>query len=443
MKLTMFQAGKGDCLLLRSRNGKTMLIDGGKSKEYRNHVRRTLGNLAANDQLLDLVYVSHIDDDHIAGVLTLMEDSIAWRRFDYQRATGNTEMREPRFPRPPAIKALWHNAFKAQVDDNEGAIENQLVANARIFSTDLSFAEDLQSKVTNLRDTYNNLGTSVKQGLQLTRRAVSQLRVDINPPTAGRLISVEAVPEVENLGELDIYIIGPFEEDLNNLRKRWNKWLQANQQVVEEVEAEIEADMEAFAGLMVMDEGQRLSSILFSLAAVLGDRKAVTPPNLASLMLLVEEGEEEKKRILLTGDGHAADIVKGLEAHEKLDPQGRLHVDILKVQHHGSKNNITAEFCEKITADHYLFCGNGDHHNPHLDVIDTLVNTRSSLPEDHPQAGKAFKLWFNSSPQVVSTEKRRKHMEDVGIKVAGHAAKNDLVKFKFLDRGSKLEINLE
>ena len=40
-----------------------------------------------------------------------------------------------------------------------------------------------------------------------------------------------------------------------------------------------------------------------------GDRAKVTPPNLASIMIYVEDGNAT---LLLTGDGHANDAMKGL-----------------------------------------------------------------------------------------------------------------------------------
>ena len=44
--------------------------------------------------------------------------------------------------------------------------------------------------------------------------------------------------------------------------------------------------------------------------------KGVTEANLASLMLLVEEGPAS---VLLTGDGVSSEILDGLEHHGKLD----------------------------------------------------------------------------------------------------------------------------
>ena len=89
-------------------------------------------------------------------------------------------------------------------------------------------------------------------------------------------------------------------------------------------------------------------------------------------MFFVKEG---KQTMLLTGDGHWKDILNGLERH-KLLKGGKLHVDVLKAQHHGSEHNFKDEFCDVVTADDYVFCGNGQHENPDLDVLQMVVDRR-------------------------------------------------------------------
>ena len=184
-----------------------------------------------------------------------------------------------------------------------------------------------------------------------------------------------------------------------------------------------------------MDEGSLLLSAMLGLAAKLGDRSRVTIPNLASLMLLVEEAGV---KILMTGDGHARDILKGLEKSEKLDQQGKLHVNVLKVQHHGSENNIDADFCKRITADHYIFCGNGSRKNPDLTVVQLIIDTRLADGKE----GK-FKLWFNSSVKMAGTEDNAAQMhqlEDLVAQAASHS--HGRLAYRFLKQGSKLEIDI-
>ena len=73
MKLHVVQAEYGDCLLLISENGKNstaVLIDGGPYQTFEKHLRPTLQKLPKNGKL-DLVVLSHIDNDHIISLVDL------------------------------------------------------------------------------------------------------------------------------------------------------------------------------------------------------------------------------------------------------------------------------------------------------------------------------------------------------------------------------------
>ena len=46
-----------------------------------------------------------------------------------------------------------------------------------------------------------------------------------------------------------------------------------------------------------------------------------------------------------------------------------MQVDVLKVPHHGSANNLDDDFFERVIADHYVFSGNGEHGNPERESL--------------------------------------------------------------------------
>jgi beta-lactamase superfamily II metal-dependent hydrolase len=432
MKIIIFQADKGDSLLIQGQDGRNIFADGGLKRSYRKHVRVTLGVLAKNGEIIDLVYVSHIDQDHIGGILQLMDDAVDWRVYDYQFNSGNSNFPKPKFPRPPQMQAIWHNAFKDQVGENIGAIETQLVLNSRLLNLKTLLTGEEKINLAEMAETYTDLTYSIKEGLQLANRlSKNQLNVPVNPEFNGGLIFIDDAPEKISVGGMDLYIIGPYKSELEKLRQKWNTWLEENQAIVAEVRAE--ADDEA--ANLPMDEGQLLLSNMLSLATKLGDRTQVTIPNLASLMLLIEENG---KTILMTGDGHASDILKGLDKQNKLDPQGRLHVDVLKVQHHGSEHNIDEDFCQAITADHYIFCGNGAHENPNADVLRLIIDTRLANDDE-----SGFKFWFNSCAKFAGTDKREEHMRQVKdlVDTAARVGKYRL-HYRFLTQGSKTQFNL-
>lgn len=211
------------------------------------------------------------------------------------------------------------------------------------------------------------------------------------------------------VGGLQMRVLAPFEEDLDKLRKEWNTWLDRNEAVVQTIRRKAGDDEDLLGNEVV-----RLIARLTAEAKVLGNRDEVTAPNLASLMLLVEEGN---KKVLLTGDGHRNEVLKGLKHHGKLNGQGKLHVDVLKVQHHGAAANIDEAFCKSVTADHYVFCGNGSDENPEVDVVKKLVKARRAAKPSRP-----FKLWFNSSSTAAEPKKNKDHMKKVENVVASLVA---------------------
>ena len=81
---------------------------------------------------------------------------------------------------------------------------------------------------------------------------------------------------------------------------------------------------------------------------------------------------------------------------------------MLKVQHHGSECNLSRTFAETVLADHYVFCGDGAHHNPDPAVVRTIVDARLGVDP------RPFTLWFNCSAQRTGPSKRRAMQAAIG-----------------------------
>ncbi|MGW1671603.1 hypothetical protein [Streptomyces sp. NPDC002324] len=100
-------------------------------------------------------------------------------------------------------------------------------------------------------------------------------------------------------------------------------------------------------------------------------------PNLSSIVLLLRHAEGTA---LLTGDARGDHVLAGLRALDLLD-DAPLHVDLLKLPHHGSDRNVEPGFFERIRADHYVVSADGvRHHHPGEDTLRWLVESRA--PED-------------------------------------------------------------
>jgi hypothetical protein len=421
-------------MLITGADGRRILADGGMRSSYRTHVAPALNRLHRQGARIDLAYVSHIDQDHIAGILQLMDDLVDWKVHEFQIANGNPNHPQPDSPRPPEVRNIWHNAFHEQIGDNAGAIEDMLAANASLLST-------LKPKWAQRQaEECGDLATSMAEAVKLSRRIGSeQLDIPLNPEYGGGLMFVTEPTESLRIGGLSITVIGPWDEDLKKLRDKWNTWLRSERgrRSIRRIREEARED----ADRLNWSEFDRIMEPILIQAGELGDRGKVTLPNLASLMLCVEENG---RTVLMTGDGHCQDILDGLEACGKLDAAGNIHVDVLKVQHHGSEHNTNREFCRRVTADHYIFCGNGAHENPDLNVVRTYLDSRigpASRRSRNAQVGNRFRMWFNSSSGSTKT-RYRNHMRRLERMVQREVRPNGPLQCSFLDDRSFFNLNL-
>jgi len=190
--LEAVSAKQGDCLLLHWGDAKAprhALIDGGPSGVYEQWLKPRLGVLAHPDRPaeLELVLVSHIDDDHIHGVLDLFGESI--------------EAEQDELTAPCIIKRLWHNAFRELTGSALTDASAELDAGA-------SVREGVPASA---------IVASVGQGGRLQADA-GGLGVPINDGQGGLIVggAVSQLP-----GGLKLSVISPSTAQLDALRARW------------------------------------------------------------------------------------------------------------------------------------------------------------------------------------------------------------------------------
>ena len=118
--LEVRRARKGDCLLLHfgSKDDPGLIIvDGGPKSVYKPHLKprleqiRIARGLSNQDSLpIDLLMVSHVDDDHIQGILDLTKELV--------------ESQDAQKPQLVQVLSFWHNSF----DDIIGKRPEELTA---------------------------------------------------------------------------------------------------------------------------------------------------------------------------------------------------------------------------------------------------------------------------------------------------------------------------
>ena len=409
MDIHIFQSHQGDCLMVEdAANQHRILCDGGTPQAMRDYIAPQLTAWQAANKKIDCVYISHIDEDHIGGIVELLDLLVQWKVFDYHVSKGDKPA-EPALPRPPNVGGIWHNSFRDMLPDDVGDIEALLAASAPLLQV-----SQVPRWVEAGRE-YAQIATSVKQALTVSRLVrpdllgvqVNELRN--NPKHSGKLLLARSDLVPEQFGGLAVSIICPSRAELGKLRKLWKDWLstEKNQDTARKIR-------DAYAGALgssaVFANGNPID-----LGRGQGDAvyKGVTVPNIASTVLLVEE---KGKTLLLTGDSHADMIVDGLRRGGRLSA-GHLHLDVLKYPHHGAKANVSDEFLRLISADHYNFCGDGSHTNPELSVLKAVLDSRVGPVGKRVQApqakGRPFKFWFSTSPHAQKEGPDRDHMQRV------------------------------
>lgn len=170
-RLAMLPASEGDCLILSYGPGEDALghivIDGGRKATWP-HLKRALGRIAARGEQVELLVLSHIDADHIDGLLAMAGD--------------------PDLPLRP--RELWYNGF------------DQLALLARPGS--------LQPFGFRAADAYS--------------KALAAAGWEINRRFDGKPVFVDDQPLAISLGDLRLQLLSPDFAKLDRLRKEWRKW---------------------------------------------------------------------------------------------------------------------------------------------------------------------------------------------------------------------------
>ncbi len=352
MKLHAIQAHEGDCLLLEHEQaGKTrfLLIDGGPADTYDPHLGRALEKLVAPaGGVLDLVVVSHVDGDHVTGLLELLVERRSAKEEGVPFVVGK-------------IGDLWHNAFDEVVSPGTDIVPRFADLMTLMSALRQAHAGGLTAARRARIELAAKAIATIGQGHRLAREARLQ-KIPRNRAFDGKPIIARSDAARTSHG-LKLRVVGPTQANLEALRLAWEAFLEAQEKKARQGKLDL---------LSMSDE---------------------SVPNLSSVQLLVEK---KGKRMLLTGDGRGDHLLEALEELELLDAGGGIDVDLLKGPHHGSDRNVDRAFFERVRARTYVVSANGKDGNPDSATLKWIVGAAKK------QDRKITIALTNSTP---STEK--------------------------------------
>ncbi len=360
MRFEFLPAYKGDCFLIHGGTETEpvlILVDGGPGGTYDDHLRPRLMELRDERELeehqplvIDLIMVSHVDDDHINGILGLFREM-------RDRAAAKD---------PPLFKVLglWHNSFD-EIIGNDTITAEAAQHGAASFGPLIEETDEPEAFDAGL------ILQSVAQGHELRSLALSrELNILLNDGFDDLIRTSHGEVTTRELGGIKLTIVGPRPTELAELQKTHDEWLKDQQ-----------------------EKGKPITptSMLQSL----------TDESVANLSSIVVLAERDGRTALLTGDARSDFVVKGLEEIGLMPAGGSLEVDLLKMPHHGSDRNVDEDFLKRVTAPSYLFTGNGEHGNPER-------NTFKMLAEARPDAEMTLYLTYT----VAEIDPERKKVYD-------------------------------
>ncbi len=329
--LEALEAQKGDCLVLSW--GKTggkirhIVIDAGPKGVWASSLSKRLlelrkGQKTPSDEALpiEMVMISHIDDDHINGILDFF-----------------SVLEKNKLAMPYRVKTMWFNSFDEILNNGPDELKSRLAS----FGGDVA-AGKVASNLFGLGEGARHseaVIASVAQGRQLRSRALG-LGILMNAGFKGLVMSQDKRVTFSLADGLKFHIVAPSLKRLKALHDDWEKNVEKNP---------TDAKVAAF-----------------------------TDRSVANLSSIVIVAELEGKTMLLTGDARGDDILAGLAGAGFIDSakKGKVHFDVIKMPHHGSSRNMTLDFLKRITADHYVISANGEHDNPDVETVDWIGQAR-------------------------------------------------------------------
>jgi hypothetical protein len=320
LQIEMLLAAHGDCLWIEYGNGtrkRRILIDGGPIGTF-DALAAKIGTLKAGANTFETIVLTHVDTDHVDGLVRLF----AHKRDEWKFET----------------KDVWFNGW-------------------------------------------THLDTSVlggKQGEYFSALIVDRVGEDHwNKAFDGKAIVVPDtgdLPRVKLADNFVITVLSPTPTKLDKMRKAWER------DIGDLFEpGDLEAAWEALATQKRYLPDDTLLGSNPEIDAQLAKQAKPdsSAANGASIAFLAEFGGMSA---LFLGDAHADAVIASIERLLAERGEERLVVDVVKIAHHGSKANVNDELLALIESSNYLISTSGaQFKHPDEEAIKRII-ARSNHP---------------------------------------------------------------
>lgn len=344
IKIKSYPAKNGDAFLIRTNTlGFAMLIDAGYPDTFNQYIKPDLKNLATEGQELNLVVATHVDTDHISGLLA----------FFGMNGTAKSPTLIP-------VHEVFHNSLRSLVAPQEDKVEIRPDDAALLREIRLRGYPPQKSESIPEQDISARQGSSLAQ--LLSEGGYRWNTHDGSTPIGGDGLVALSLPQAQ------IKVLGPNKKRLAALKKWWISEIR-RMGFIGALD-NLDDIFEYLCAHEAVDPGeQQLTSSDADLSKVHLPDNSVT--NGSSISLLIEV---EGIRLLFLGDSWSDDMVAELE------PDGPTIFDAIKISHHGSLRNTSTRLLSLIDSSHFFISTNGSSHShPDFAVLKAIVDRPASF----------------------------------------------------------------
>jgi len=292
LSVTLLPAGQGDSVLIEygdAQRLRRILVDGGPVRSYQG-ISGQLSKIGPDLRSFDLLVMTHVDADHIEGIIKLVND-----------ADLSVEIGE-----------VWFNGYQQlPPDDTLGPAQGEILSallDARRIPLNLAFSSAAVQR---------------QEGMRL--------------------------PRVEMPGGLALTVLAPDGSALRALRRLWDKECRTAGIAPGSTRDALEL---LAASTRLNPEDSYLDGLdVRALAAQREIEEDGSATNASSIVLLAEFGG---RSVLLAGDSTPRVLTAGVERLLAERDIPVLDVDAFKLPHHGSRYNVTRDVLQLVRSPIYL-----------------------------------------------------------------------------------------
>lgn len=296
-RIELLQARHGDCIWIEYGRDEVhrILIDGGPVDTFA-CIQKRLAKTPAGDQAFELIVLTHVDADHVEGLVRLFAET----------------------PLPFVVDQVWFNGWRQMKQGHGllGALQGEFLS------------------------------------ALLADRAPRAWKPDSPPwvvPSEGSL------PTHTLEGGMKLTLLSPNPLKLDKMAKAWKRAIQKEGFSP----GDLKAAWTALGARKKFLPKKGLLGTIPNLDALVRKQflRDDATPNGSSIAFLAEY---EGKSILLLADAHPDLVASSIERLCQERGTDRLVVDAVKVAHHGSKHNTSVALLKLLESPRYLVSTNGD-----------------------------------------------------------------------------------